>query len=69
MAKSEKSLAARAVSGAAWTILTGFGSRGLGLVGTVVLTYYLARDVLGEVSDASIVTLLASQFSTIGVGQ
>jgi PST family polysaccharide transporter len=59
----------RAVRGAAWTILTGIASRGLGLVGTVVLTYYLARETIGEVSDASIVVLLANQFSTIGVGQ
>jgi PST family polysaccharide transporter len=66
---TSKGLAARAVSGAAWTILTGIGSRALGLVGTVVLTYYLARDVIGEVSDAAIITALASQFSTIGVGQ
>ena len=66
---TKASVASRAVSGAAWTILTGIGSRGLGLVGTVVLTYYLARDVIGEVSDASIVTLLATQFSTIGLGQ
>jgi lipopolysaccharide exporter len=65
----KETLGSRAVSGAAWTILTGVGARGLGLVGTVVLTYYLARDVIGEVSDASIVTLLATQFSTIGLGQ
>jgi PST family polysaccharide transporter len=69
MAKTDKSIAARAVSGAAWTILTGIGSRGLGLIGTVVLTYYLSRDTLGEVSDASIVVLTANQVTVIGVGQ
>ena len=63
------SIAGRAVTGAAWTILTGIGSRALGLVGTVVLTYYLARDVLGEVSDAAVVTIVASQVATLGVGQ
>ena len=63
------SRATTAVRGAAWTILTGIGSRGIGLVGTVVLTYFLARDVLGEVSDASVAVLIASQFSTLGVGQ
>jgi PST family polysaccharide transporter len=62
-------IATKAVRGAAWTILTGIGSRALGLVGTVVLTYFLAREVLGEVSDASIAVLLANQFSTLGVGQ
>ena len=64
-----RSLRSRAVSGAAWTILSGVGARGLGLVGTVILTYYLARDVIGEVADASVVTLLATQFSSVGVGQ
>jgi lipopolysaccharide exporter len=65
----KKSLGSRAVAGAAWTILTGIGSRAIGLVGTVVLTYFLAREVIGEVSDAAVVTLLATQFSTLGVGQ
>ena len=68
-ARANRPSEGRAVSGAAWTILTGVGARGLGLVGTVVLTYYLARDVLGEVADASIVTLLATQFSSVGLGQ
>ena len=62
------SIGTQAVRGAGWTIVTGVGSRGLGLVGTIVLTYFLARDVIGEVSDASIVVLLANQFSTIGIG-
>jgi lipopolysaccharide exporter len=62
------SLGARAVAGAAWTILTGAGSRALGLVGTIVLTYFLSRDLLGGVSDAAIVTILASQLSTVGIG-
>ena len=67
--RAKRSLGARTVSGAAWTILTGVGSRGVGLVGTVVLTYYLARSELGEVADASVVTLLATQFSSLGLGQ
>lgn len=58
-----------AVRGVAWTIGTGVGSRALGLVGTLVITYFVARDALGEVSDASIIVLLANQFSTLGVGQ
>jgi len=64
-----RSVAAKATSGAAWTIATGVGSRGLGLVGTLVLTYLVARDELGEVSDAAIAVLLANQFSTVGAGQ
>jgi PST family polysaccharide transporter len=63
------SLVLKAVRGAAWTIATGIGSRALGLMGTLVLTYFVARNDLGEVSDAAIVVLLAGQFSTVGVGQ
>jgi lipopolysaccharide exporter len=62
-------IAAKAAQGAAWTIATGLASRALGLVGTLVLTYFLARDELGEVSDAAVVVLLANQLSTLGVGQ
>src|SRR6266498_1833490 len=35
----------KAVSGVAWTIATGGVARMLGLVGTVVLTHFLAPDV------------------------
>jgi PST family polysaccharide transporter len=65
---SARSLAARAVSGAAWTIGTGVGSRALGLVGTLVVTYFVSREALGEVSDAAVAVLLANQVSTVGVG-
>lgn len=64
-----RSVATMAASGAAWTIATGLGSRGLGLVGTLVLTYWVARDELGEVSDAAVAVLLANQLSTVGAGQ
>jgi len=57
----------RAVRGAGWTILTGIGSRVVGLFGTLWLTYFLAPDVQGEVSDAFIVVLTAHQISTFGV--
>jgi lipopolysaccharide exporter len=64
-----RSVATKAARGAAWTIATGVGSRGLGLVGTLVLTYLVARDELGEVSDAAIAVLLVNQLSTLGAGQ
>jgi PST family polysaccharide transporter len=63
------SLAMMAVRGAAWTVATGIGSRALGLVGTLVLTYFVSRDELGEVSDAAVAVVLANQLSTVGVGQ
>ncbi|HXX68221.1 MAG TPA: oligosaccharide flippase family protein [Polyangiaceae bacterium] len=63
------SVALKAVRGAAWTIGTGVGSRALGLFGTVLITYFIARDELGEVSDAAVAVVLANQFSACGVGQ
>jgi PST family polysaccharide transporter len=59
----------KAVLGAAWTIATGVGSRALGLVGSLAVTYFVARSELGEVSDAAVAVLLANQFSSLGVGQ
>ena len=61
------SLLGKAIRGAGWTILTGVGARALGLVGTLVLTHYLAPDVQGEVSDAFIVVLTAHQLSSLGL--
>jgi lipopolysaccharide exporter len=58
-----------AVRGAGWTILTGIGSRFVGLFGTLWLTYFLTPDIQGEVSDAFIVVLTAHQISTFGVQQ
>ncbi len=55
------------MGGAAWTILTGVVARGLGLVGTLVLTHFLAPDVQGEVSDAFIVVLTAHMVTSLGV--
>jgi lipopolysaccharide exporter len=65
----QESLSTKAVKGASWTIATGIGSRALGLVGTLAITYFMVPDVIGEVSDASILILTAMQLSTIGVGQ
>jgi PST family polysaccharide transporter len=68
-AGARSALATRAARGAAWTIGTGIGSRALGLAGTLALTYFVARDALGEVSDASIAVAVVNQVSTLGVGQ
>jgi PST family polysaccharide transporter len=64
-----RSLAVEAAGGAAWTIATGIGARALGLVGTLAITYFVARPELGEVADAAVAVGLANQFSTAGVGQ
>jgi PST family polysaccharide transporter len=62
-------LAERAVRGAAWVILAGLGARVLGMIVTLLLTYFLDPGALGEVSGASILVLSASQLGTLGVGQ
>lgn len=64
-----ESLSTKAVKGASWTIATGIGSRALGLIGTLAITYFLVPETIGEVSDASILILTAMQLSTVGVGQ
>ncbi|WP_233562522.1 oligosaccharide flippase family protein [Sorangium cellulosum] len=62
-------LARKAVLGAVWTIATGLGSRVLGLIGTLVLTRFIAPDVYGEVSAASVVIMTAHFLSSLGIGQ
>ncbi len=69
MTAEATSLKARAVRGAAWTIVTGMGSRALGVIGTVALTYFLSPAVQGEVSDAFILVMTAQQLSGFGAAQ
>ncbi len=63
------SVAGKAVNGIAWNLSTGIGMRILGMVGTLVLTRFIAPYEYGEVSAASICVLTAAMFSTIGFGQ
>lgn len=60
--------AAKAARSVAWTILTSAGARSVGLVGTLVLTRFLAPDVAGDVSAAHVVCISFNQFLTVGVG-
>ncbi len=64
-----RAIAHKAAGGAVWTIATSVLSRGLGLAGTLLITRYLAPDVLGEVSNAFILVITAHTFSTLGVTQ
>jgi lipopolysaccharide exporter len=57
----------KAVRGAAWTIALGLGSRVLQLLGTLAITYFLPRDVMGEVQNAAIFALNAHMFTTFGL--
>jgi PST family polysaccharide transporter len=52
----------------AWTIVTGLGTRLLGVVGTLVLTYFIAPDAYGQVSAAVIIVFTANQFSSLSLG-
>lgn len=63
------SLASATVRGSAWIISTSIGARALGVIGTLVITRYLAPDVYGEVQAASVVVMSAGQLSTVGLGQ
>lgn len=60
--------AAKAAHSIAWTIFTGIGSRAIGVIGTLVLTRYLAPGDVGEVSGAHVIVLTINQFLTFGVG-
>lgn len=63
------SLAAKTVGGALWSIASSIGGRVVGVIGTMLLTHYLAPDVLGEVGVASVLVLSANQLSSLGLGQ
>lgn len=63
------SLARNAMQGAAWTVATGLISRGMGLVGTLVLTRFLAPAVMGEVVTAAVVAFMASWATQLGINQ
>lgn len=52
-----------------WTIATGFGTRILGLAGTMLLTHYIAPDVQGEVNGAQVAAYTAYFASGLGLGQ
>jgi lipopolysaccharide exporter len=60
--------AAKAAKNVAWTIATGSGSRAVGMVGTLLLTRFLAPDIAGDISAAHVVCLSFNQFLTVGIG-
>jgi PST family polysaccharide transporter len=63
------SIAQKAVRGVAWNMATGVGSRIVGLIGTLVLTRFIAPGEYGEVAAASICVLTASMFTSLNLGQ
>jgi PST family polysaccharide transporter len=63
------SIATKAVRGAGWNLVAGVGSRVVALVGTLVLTRFIAPAEYGEISAASITILTAMMLTDASVGQ
>ncbi len=66
---SQASIIRRTVGGAAWTVFTSIGSRIIGAVGTIVVTYFISPEIAGEVKVAYILVVLSHEFTTFGIGQ
>jgi lipopolysaccharide exporter len=60
--------AEQAARGAAWMIVTSLGARIIGVLGTLVIARFLAPELVGEVSVASILSFSAGWFTTWGFG-
>ena len=63
------SRAQKTVRGIAWSVAANLGSRGVGLIGTLLLARYLDPGDYGEVMAASVVASTAQSFSNLGLGQ
>lgn len=63
------SLASRAVGSALWHVGAGLGGRIVGALGTLVLTHFLAPDVVGEVGVASVLAITTHYAFGAGMGQ
>lgn len=63
------SVARAAARGVAWNMFFGTGARALQLIGTLVLTHFIAPDAYGAVLAASIAVLMIGTLTTISFGQ
>ena len=63
------SVADKAARGALWTVVSSMGGRAIGVVGTLVMTRFLAPEAIGEVSDATILCMSANWLTIWGFGQ
>lgn len=63
------SLQRKAARGALWTMLAGMSARAVGAIGTLAMTRFLQPEVIGEVTDATIVCMSASWITIWGFGQ
>lgn len=64
----QRSLGARAGSGAAWTILSHGGVQGLRFVGNLILTRLLFEEAFGIMALVSVFLIGLTLFSDIGIG-
>ncbi len=63
------SLAHKAARGALWTVISSMGGRAVGVLGTLIMTRFLAPEVIGEVADATIICMTANWLTIWGFGQ
>src|SRR5690349_994383 len=63
------SIAGKAVSGAAWNLVAGVGSRVVALVGTLILTRFVAPNEYGEITAATVAIATAMTLTDACVGQ
>jgi PST family polysaccharide transporter len=63
------SLTYKAARGALWTVISSVGGRAVGVLGTLAMTRFLHPEVIGEVSDATILCMSASWLTIWGFGQ
>ncbi|MBA3451992.1 MAG: oligosaccharide flippase family protein [Deltaproteobacteria bacterium] len=63
------SLANKAARGALWTVVSSMGGRAVGVVGTLMMTRFLAPETIGEVADATILCMTANWLTIWGFGQ
>jgi PST family polysaccharide transporter len=63
------SLLHKATGGAAWTVASGLVSRGIGMLGTLLMTRFLAPEVMGEVTTATVLAFTANWVTQLGLTQ
>lgn len=62
-------VAVKAAKGFLWSVATGLGTRLIGVVGTLYLTYLIDPATMGEVSNAHAAALLAHAITGLGLTQ
>lgn len=67
MSSRQASIIRKTVGGAAWTVMTSVGSRAMGAIGTIVLTYFIAPEIAGELEAAYILVFSAHAFTAFGI--